>query len=86
MTNSGGHSPGQPHSTMWILGSNHLVRSSKVELTTFLLSFTLLVKSRSVRNFFCCYIPEVIAWLDEMQAIVTVWQGVLSEKPALRAA
>ena len=37
-------------------------------------------------NLFACYIPEVIAWLDEMQAIVTVWQGVLSEKPAPRAA
>ena len=71
---------------MWILGSNHLVRSSKVELTTFLLSFIFLVKSRGVMCLFACYIPEVIAWLDEMQAIVTVWQGILSEKPALRAA
>lgn len=27
-----------------------------------------------------------MAWFDEMQAIVTVWQGILSEKPALSAA
>ena len=32
------------------------------------------------------YVPDVIAWFDEMQAIVTVWQGILSEKPALSAA
>lgn len=32
------------------------------------------------------YIPVVIAWFDEMQAMVTVWQGILSEKPALSAA
>ena len=31
-------------------------------------------------------IPEVIAWFDEIHAIVTVWHGVLSEKPAPRAA
>lgn len=31
-------------------------------------------------------IPVVIAWFEEMQAIVTVWAGVLSEKPAPKAA
>ncbi len=31
-------------------------------------------------------IPEVIAWLEEMQAMVTVWAGILSEKPAPSAA
>lgn len=31
-------------------------------------------------------IPVVMAWLEEMQAMVTVWAGVLSEKPAPRAA
>ncbi len=25
---------------------------------------------------------DVIAWFEEMQAMVTVWAGVLSEKPA----
>ena len=28
----------------------------------------------------------VMAWLDEMQAMVTVWAGMRSEKPAPRAA
>jgi hypothetical protein len=28
----------------------------------------------------------VMAWLEEMQAIVTVWAGILSEKPAPSAA
>ena len=28
----------------------------------------------------------VIAWLAEMQAMVTVWAGIRSEKPAPRAA
>lgn len=31
-------------------------------------------------------IPVVIAWFEEMQAMVTVWAGVLSEKPAPKAA
>lgn len=31
-------------------------------------------------------IPDVIAWLEEMQAMVTVWAGILSEKPAPSAA
>lgn len=31
-------------------------------------------------------IPVVIAWFEEMQAMVTVWAGVLSEKPAPNAA
>lgn len=37
---------------------------------------------------FCSFlvIPEVIAWLEEMQAMVTVWAGILSEKPAPKAA
>lgn len=30
--------------------------------------------------------PEVIAWLEEMQAMVTVWAGILSENPAPKAA
>lgn len=30
-------------------------------------------------------IPEVIATLEEMQAMVTVWAGILSEKPAPKA-
>ena len=30
--------------------------------------------------------PVVMAWLDEMQACVTVWEGVNWEKPAPRAA
>ena len=30
--------------------------------------------------------PVVMAWLEEMQAMVTVWDGVLSEKPAPSAA
>lgn len=33
-----------------------------------------------------CMVPEVIAWFDEIQAMVTVWHGVLSEKPAPSAA
>ena len=28
----------------------------------------------------------VMAWLEEMQAMVTVWAGIRSEKPAPRAA
>jgi len=31
-------------------------------------------------------LPVVMAWLDEMQACVTVCAGVLSEKPALNIA
>lgn len=31
-------------------------------------------------------VPAVIAWFEEMHAMVTVWHGVLSEKPAPRAA
>jgi len=31
-------------------------------------------------------VPDVIAWLEEMQACVTVWAGVLSENPALNIA
>ena len=27
-----------------------------------------------------------MAWLEEMQAMVTVWAGILSENPAPRAA
>lgn len=30
--------------------------------------------------------PEVIAWLEEMQAMVTVCAGILSENPAPMAA
>ena len=30
--------------------------------------------------------PVVMAWLEEMQACVTVWAGVWREKPAPRAA
>ena len=28
----------------------------------------------------------VMAWLEELQAMVTVWEGILSENPAPRAA
>ncbi len=31
-------------------------------------------------------VQVVMAWLDEMQAMVTVWAGIRSEKPAPRAA
>lgn len=33
-----------------------------------------------------CLVPVVMAWLEEMHAIVTVWAGILSENPAPRAA
>lgn len=32
------------------------------------------------------HIPVVMAWFEEMQAMVTVWAGVLSENPAPKAA
>jgi hypothetical protein len=31
-------------------------------------------------------VQVVMAWLEEMQAMVTVWAGIRSEKPAPRAA
>ena len=33
-----------------------------------------------------CPMPLVMAWLAEMHARVTVWAGILSVKPAARAA
>lgn len=32
------------------------------------------------------YLPVVIAWLEEIQAWVTVWAGVFSGNPALNIA
>lgn len=39
------------------------------------------LSSQNVRS-----VPVVIAWLEEIHAIVTVWAGVLSENPAPSAA